>query len=98
MRDLWLGDMHKLGVELVPLARLFGVDGDTVYFQHVASGEPIIMEGIDTVVLSQGHDPLSALEKALDGWPGEVFLVGDCLAPRTAEEAVLEGLEAAWNL
>ena len=98
MRDLWLGDMHKLGVELVPLARLFGVDGDTVYFQHVASGDPIIMEGIDTVVLSQGHDPLSALEQALEGWPGEVLLVGDCLAPRTAEEAVLEGLEAAWNL
>ncbi len=98
MRDLWLGDMHKLGVELVPLARLFGVDRDTVYFQHVASGDPIIMEGIDTVVLSQGHDPLSALEQALDGWSGEVLLVGDCLAPRTAEEAVLEGLEAAWKL
>ena len=98
MRDLWLGDMHRLGVELVPLTRLFGVDGDTVYFQHVASGEPVIMEGIDTVVLSHGHDPLTDLEAQLEGWEGELHLVGDCLAPRTAEEAVLEGLEAAWRL
>jgi hypothetical protein len=28
----------------------------------------------------------------------ELYLVGDCLAPRTAEEAVFEGLKAAMAL
>ena len=30
--------------------------------------------------------------------PGEVHAIGDCLAPRTVEEAVLEGLRAASAL
>ena len=95
MRDLWLGELHKLGVELIPMARLFGIDEDTVYFQHITSGEPVICEDVDTVVLSQGHRPSTALEEALEGWPGQVHVIGDALAARTAEEAVLEGLEAA---
>ncbi|MFO6375232.1 hypothetical protein ACLBYN_22255, partial [Pseudomonas aeruginosa] len=24
--------------------------------------------------------------------------IGDCLAPRTAEEAIYEGLKAAWSI
>jgi hypothetical protein len=28
----------------------------------------------------------------------EVYLIGDCLAPRTAEEAVFEGLKAGMAL
>ncbi len=34
------------------------------------------------------------LETALADYPGELHLAGDCLSPRTAEEAVLEGLKA----
>ena len=94
MRDLWLGEMHKLGVELIPMARLFGLDGETAYFQHIASGEPIILEEVDTVVLSLGHVPVTTLEEDLLDWSGEVHVVGDCLAPRTAEEAVAEGMKA----
>ena len=80
------------------MARLFGIDEDTVYFQHITSGEPVICEDVDTVVLSQGHRPSTALEEALEGWPGQVHVIGDALAARTAEEAVLEGLEAAWAI
>jgi len=93
MRDLWLGEMHKLGVELIPMARLFGVDEEAAYFQHIASDEPIILEDVDTVVLSLGHDPVTNLENELQDWTGEVHLVGDCLAARTAEEAVAEGMK-----
>ena len=98
MRDLWLGELHKLGVELIPMARLFGADADSAYFQHIASGEPLICEGVDTLVTSMGHVAVDSLERELEGWEGEVRLIGDCLAPRTAEEAVLEGLEAAASL
>ena len=92
------GILHKLGVEIVPYARLFGVDGNTVYFQHATSGEPIVFEDVDTLVTSLGHDRVAELEDELDGWPGEVHLIGDCATPRTAEEAVLEGLKVATAL
>ena len=33
-RNMWIGVLHKLGVEMIPFARLFGVDADHAYFQH----------------------------------------------------------------
>jgi NADPH-dependent 2,4-dienoyl-CoA reductase/sulfur reductase-like enzyme len=51
IRDHWAGIIHALGVEVVTSARLHGVDADTVYMQHAASGAPILLEGVDTLVL-----------------------------------------------
>jgi 2,4-dienoyl-CoA reductase-like NADH-dependent reductase (Old Yellow Enzyme family) len=95
VRDSWSGILHKLGVEVVPYARLFGVDGETVYFQHATSGEPMIFEDVNTLVTSLGHKRVASLEDELDDWTGELHLIGDCATPRTAEEAVLEGLKVA---
>jgi hypothetical protein len=94
VRDTSVGRLHKLGVEVIPYARLFGADEDTVYLQHVTSGEPIVCESVDTLVLCQGHESVNPLEDELRASGVEVHLAGDCLAPRTAEEAVLEGLKA----
>jgi NADPH-dependent 2,4-dienoyl-CoA reductase/sulfur reductase-like enzyme len=93
VRDAWLGTMHKLGVEVISMVRLYGVDKDTVYLQHTTSGEAVLCEEVDTLVLSMGHQPERSLGDSLEGWSGEVHWIGDCLAPRTAEEAVLEGLK-----
>jgi 2,4-dienoyl-CoA reductase-like NADH-dependent reductase (Old Yellow Enzyme family) len=95
VRDQWNGTLHKLGVEVIPYARLYGADGETVYLQHTSSGEPIICEGVDTVVLALGHEQEAGLSDSLADWPGELHRIGDCVAPRTAEEAVLEGLKVA---
>ena len=89
--DIWAGKLNRLGVEVIPYARLYGADGDTAYFHHMANGEPIVCEGMDTLVLAQGHQPAIALEDSLRGSGLEIHLVGDCLSPRTAEEAIYEG-------
>ena len=89
--------MHRLGVEIIPYARLHGADEDTVYFQHVTSDEPILCEQVDTLVLSLGHQSVVGLEQSLVAAGHEVLLAGDCLAPRTAEEAVYEGLRAGCS-
>jgi hypothetical protein len=93
-RDLSLGTLHRLGVELVPMTRLYGADEDTVYLQHMASGEPVICGHVDTLVLAQRSSAARHLEDSLSGSDFELHIIGDCKAPRTAEEAVLEGLEA----
>ena len=98
VRDHWVGELHKLNVEIIPYARLYGVDGDTAYFQHATSNEPIIFEGVDTVIASLGHESQSELEAELADWSGEIHVIGDCLTPRTAEEAVLEGLKATAEI
>jgi 2,4-dienoyl-CoA reductase-like NADH-dependent reductase (Old Yellow Enzyme family) len=98
VRDQWWGELQKLNVEIIPLARLYGVDGDTVYLQHATNSEPIVLEGVDTLVASLGHERVNDLEDALEDWSGELHLIGDCLTPRTAEEAVFEGLKVAADI
>jgi 2,4-dienoyl-CoA reductase-like NADH-dependent reductase (Old Yellow Enzyme family)/thioredoxin reductase len=98
VRDMAAGRLYKLGVEVITYARLYGSDADTVYLQHTAGGEPIILENVDTLVLAQGQEPEATLLSELDGYEGEVMAIGDCVTARTAEEAVLEGLKAAWAL
>lgn len=94
LRDHWVGTIHKLGVEIIPYARLFGADSETVYLQHTASGEPILCEGVETTVLALGHQSEISLESELRAAGYELHLAGDCLSPRSAEEAVYEGMIA----
>ena len=97
VRDQLAGELHRLGVPIIPYARLYGCDDNTVYLQHTASGEPMLLENMDSLVLCQGHQPVDTLGAELAGRvPFE--RIGDCLAPRTAEEAIYEGLKVAWNL
>ena len=98
VRDQWIGELHKLGVEMIPFAKVFGADEDTVYFTHIVTGEPIVIENIETLVLAQGHTPVNTLADDLKTYPGEVMLIGDALSPRTAEEAVLDGLKAGTEI
>jgi 2,4-dienoyl-CoA reductase-like NADH-dependent reductase (Old Yellow Enzyme family) len=93
VRDTMVATLHRLGVEITTYARLYGSDASTVYMEHAASGEPMIFESVDTLVLSQGFDRVADLETELEGFAGEVHVIGDALTPRTAEEAVLEGLK-----
>ena len=98
VRDEKLSVLQSLNVEVIPMVRLFGVDSDTVYFQHVTNAAAIMAEGVDTLVVSQGHHCQDELGVALSETSREVHMVGDCLAPRTAEEAVLEGMKVALSI
>jgi len=94
------GRLHALGVTVMPYMRLFGADSDTVYLQHVVTGAPEIVEGIDTLVLASGGKVDTRMQEALRALQPtyRIHSIGDCASPRTAEEAVLEGLKTAANL
>ncbi|MEZ5771122.1 MAG: FAD-dependent oxidoreductase [Defluviimonas denitrificans] len=98
VRDNTVAELHRLEVPITPYARPFGIDGGTVYMQHNAGGQPILFEGVDTLVLCHGHQPETALEAELKDLGIRPHLLGDCLAPRTAEEAVFEGLKVGWAI
>jgi 2,4-dienoyl-CoA reductase-like NADH-dependent reductase (Old Yellow Enzyme family) len=98
VRDAMIASAARARVTMIPLVRLFGYDGSAVFFQHVLTEEPVVVEDVAALVLALGHEPVDDLVGALDGWDGQVQQVGDCLAPRTVEEAVLEGLTVAAEL
>ena len=39
-------------VDIVPYVQLAGVDADCAYFEHVTSGQPVILESMDTLVFN----------------------------------------------
>ncbi|QZP30457.1 FAD-dependent oxidoreductase [Pseudomonas sp. DR48] len=97
VRDNMVGEMHKLKIPVTTYARLYGCDDSTVYMQHTASGEPIIFENIDTLVLCTGHESIDDLADQLDDSIA-IHRAGDCLAPRSAEEAIYEGMKVGWAI
>ena len=97
VRDSVVGRLYNLGVKTVPYARLFGCDDDTVYMQHNVTGEAMTFEQVDTLALSLGHQRVDGLIEELKGI-APIYPIGDCLAPRTAEEAILDGLRVGFEL
>ncbi len=98
VRDHWAGVLHGLGVEVLTYMRIARVEGRAVGFEHVISRAPVTLADVDTLVLSLGHIQDAPLERELADWGGELHMIGDCLTPRTAEEAVLEGLKVGVAL
>jgi 2,4-dienoyl-CoA reductase-like NADH-dependent reductase (Old Yellow Enzyme family) len=89
-RNLYLARLDTAGVrvrhhmELVP-------DGSRL--RHVFSGREEPVGEVATVVLAQGREPYDDLWRALEG-RATVVRAGDVLSPRSAEEAILEGVLA----
>ncbi len=98
VRNHYLARLRRLGVDIATHVRLFGADGDSAYFQDTLTGAAVVADGMDTLVLAQGHVARDDLGCALEAAGLAVTRIGDCLAPRTAEEAVLEGLRAGWAM
>lgn len=94
IRDEANARLFRLGVSVLPWMRLYGADGSTLYFVHTAAREPVILEDVDTLLLACPAAPHDELAADICGLGIELHMVGDCLSPRTAEEAVFEGMKA----
>jgi 2,4-dienoyl-CoA reductase-like NADH-dependent reductase (Old Yellow Enzyme family) len=92
VRDAAVATLHKLGVTVLPYMRLYGSDSNSVYLQHITSEEAVVIDSVDTLVLCSGHVPVCDLSDAIEDLSVEVRIIGDAAAPRTAEEAIYEGL------
>ena len=98
VRDSMLAALHRAHVAIIPTVRIMGADADSVYLQDTLTDEPVIVDDVAALVLAQGHLPVVELLDELSTYPGEVHVIGDASAPRTVEEAVLEGLVVACEI
>jgi hypothetical protein len=96
-QDQAAGRMYELGINIAPYARLCGATGGTALFEHVIALRPIEFEGVDTLVISAGVLSERSLVDRAAHLDMEVRVIGDCAAPRTAEEAIYEGFLAGRN-
>ena len=56
------------------------------------------VENVDTLVLAYPHRSEDSLSESLHAAGIETLAFGDCISPRTAEEAIYEGMVAATEL
>jgi 2,4-dienoyl-CoA reductase-like NADH-dependent reductase (Old Yellow Enzyme family) len=94
VRDALVRALVREGIEVLPWVRPVGIFDDSIYLQHVLTGEPVVLDGTSGLVLACGHEPEATLLGTLRATGRAVVGVGDALAPRTVEEAVLDGLRA----
>jgi 2,4-dienoyl-CoA reductase-like NADH-dependent reductase (Old Yellow Enzyme family)/thioredoxin reductase len=98
VRDRQLAALARERVTVVPLVRPYGADDDSVYLQHVLTEEPVVLDEVAGLVLACGQEPAGELLAELQEHGVPAVGIGDCLAPRSVEEAVLEGLTAAAEI
>ncbi len=98
VRDQWIGVLHSLNVEMINYARLYGAVDGSVYFQHMTGGDDMVCDDVDTIVSCYAPRANRDCDWVEQMHGINSITVGDALAPRTVEEAVLEGLKASWDL
>ena len=96
-RDPMIAQLDRRGGQFTHYARLAGADESTAYFVHASGGHMMDFES-DTLVLAYGHESEMDLFNNLENFDTELHVIGDALAPRTAEEAVLEGLKVGSEI
>jgi hypothetical protein len=67
------------------------VEDGGLRLEDVSTGEWERLDGIDSVVAAVGGVAEDGLARELRGRVPDLRLVGDCVAPRTALEAIFEG-------
>jgi len=94
-RNLYLQRLYRAGVRVLQHHALAGASGGEVELSNVFAPELRLRLAADLLVLAQGRIPDDALAPQLIEAGLRVEEAGDCLSPRSLEEAILEGTLAA---
>jgi 2,4-dienoyl-CoA reductase-like NADH-dependent reductase (Old Yellow Enzyme family)/thioredoxin reductase len=94
-RNLYAQRLYRAGVRIEHHLDLTGASGGRVVFQNLFAPELETSFEADVLVLALGRVPERGLTERLLERGLVVEEAGDCLSPRTAEEATLEGTLAA---
>jgi thioredoxin reductase len=93
IQDLYLTRQRLLqkGVTFTPDFAVMEIKGLEVNGFNVYSNEWRTFSGYDSIVLAMGNRVEDGLYRALKGKVKELYRIGDCVAPRKIDMAILEG-------
>ncbi|MDB5511416.1 MAG: putative NADH-dependent flavin oxidoreductase, partial [Enterovirga sp.] len=87
----WTKRLRDKGVKIATLRKVLSFDGASLVVEDVSCGVVERLAGFGSVVLAQHNAVADELRGPLARAGIALKLAGDCLAPRTAMEAVYEG-------
>jgi len=86
------------GATFAPNSEVSVIDGTDVVIRNIYSRRECRTQGVDLLVAWLGSQACDGLWRALEGRLQELHAVGDCLAPRSVEAAMMEGAKIARAL
>lgn len=92
--ETWHRRARKKGIKMHPHIATLEIGDHVVKGINHYANLPFEIGGVDTVVLVVPDEPNDELYHALKGKVSELHRVGDCVAPRLAHAAVIEGHRA----
>lgn len=87
----WYRQARRLGITCTPNHSVLSIQDGVVTALHNYSGQMVTFPKVDTVVLAIHRKANDGLYEALHGTGFDVHRAGDCVAPRRAHAAILEG-------
>ena len=94
----WMRRMGAMGVTLTPDTIILGIGDHTVDGMEVYTGEARRWENVDAVILAYPAVADDELYRALKGRHPSLQRAGDCVTPRRAHAAIIEGNAAGRGL
>ena len=93
LQDLFLTRQRlaEKGVTCTPDIAVLEINGTTVKGLNVYTNEMFDYEGYDTIVLAAGNVAEDSLYFQLKGRIEALYRIGDCVAPRLTDMAIVEG-------
>jgi mycofactocin system FadH/OYE family oxidoreductase 2 len=90
----WYRQARRLGITCTPNHSVLSIENGAVTALHNYSGQIVNFPPVDTIVLAVHRRADCQLYSALKGRVGELHRIGDCVAPRRAHAAIIEGEHA----
>ena len=85
-------------IRVMPLRSPRAMEGRTLLLEDLSTGDMDRLDDVDAIVAAAGGIAEDRLYGELRGQVTDLRMVGDCVAPRTALEAIYEGHAAGRAL
>jgi 2,4-dienoyl-CoA reductase (NADPH2) len=90
----WYRQARRLGIKCTPNHSVLSIQDGVVTALHNYSGQLVNFPQADTIVLAIHRKADSSLYEELKGRVPDLHRIGDCVAPRRAHAAIIEGEKA----
>ena len=90
----WYRQARRLGIRCTPNHSVLGIENRVVTALHNYTSAMVQFPAVDTIVLATHRRADCRLYSALKGKVPELHRIGDCVAPRRAHAAIIEGDKA----
>jgi 2,4-dienoyl-CoA reductase (NADPH2) len=90
----WYRQARRLGITCTPNYSVLSIEDGVVTALHNYTGQMFTFPKVDTIVLAIHRKADQGLYRELKGTVPQLLRVGDCVAPRRAHAAIIEGERA----